>query len=77
MENNNFKVMEIENPGEMSDLTCILANNGYKVQVTPVYETEETLKASGRRPFRHMRPQINHYAVELVGKVEKPVYKED
>lgn len=75
--NNNFKVMKIEEARDLMELMPILTNNGYKVQVTPVYETAEDLKANGRRVHRFMKPCIKYYEVEIVGVVEKPVYEEE
>lgn len=70
----NFKVLKIDCREETEQLVTILANNGYKVNVEPVYETEEDLKSEGRYISRHVRPRIKHCTVEIVGIVEKPVY---
>lgn len=73
---NNIKAIEIkhENDRDLGVLTEILLNNDYKLQISPVYETEEQIKSRGHGKYALKNPQINHFTVELVDKVEKPVY---
>lgn len=73
----NFKVLAIECSAEMEQLVTILNNNGYEVNVKPVYETKEDLQAQQRYISRHVRPRVKYYQVEIMGIVEKPVYVED
>lgn len=73
----NIKTIEIKygNGRDLQMLTELLVNNDYKVQVTPVYETEEQIKARAPHSKYAMRhPNIDHFDVELVGRVENPVY---
>ena len=75
--NNNIKAIEIkyENHHDLQALTDILVNNNYKIQVSPVYETEEQIKTRAPRSRYAMKtPRIDRFAVELIGRVEKPVY---
>lgn len=72
---NEIKELQIEFPEDMEGLVRILANNGYEVGVSPVYETKEDLKDRypNYKPISII-PRIKHYAVKICGKLNKPVY---
>lgn len=72
----NVPMLEIEMQDEMEHLVAILSNNGYEVQVTPVYETLEELKATGCRTYNRMRPRIKYYSIKILGFIEKPKYND-
>lgn len=73
---NEFAVMEINTREGVEQLVTVLTENGYKVVVTPVYETPEELKDRGVRPHYVSHPRITHSLVKIIGKVTKPKYTE-
>lgn len=74
MNNNEFATLKICQRDGVEQLVTILTENGYKVQVTPVYETQEEASNRLARQSFISHPRITHSLVEIVDVVEKPVY---
>ena len=70
----NISELKIESAREVEQLVGLLTINGYEVQVSPVYETEDEYKKRVKNyGYRKPRPIIKHYLVKLVGVAQRPI----
>ena len=70
----NITELKIKTPGEMSDLLCILANNGYEVKVKTEYDSAKEFKARTKRFTHPVSPCIESYTVTIIGKNDMSEY---
>lgn len=71
----NIPMLEIWNQEDMCCLVNTLSNNGYEVQVTPIYVTQEDIDNKGYRSYRNNNLRIKYYSVKILGFITPPNYE--